>query len=153
VAAVREAGALRGDRVFVPSPFGFHLASDFEVIAQPAPRYFNGRWSPAFRDGLRAIWGDQVLAGEPAPSLCYAMELAYIRPGWVMAWSTDNSVMRPWWDFLRRFDGLPGMQLNEAARRPLPPPYGGVVRVYRLSLSGAVQALDRSVGSAATPCP
>lgn len=153
VAALRTAGAHEGDRVFVPSPFGFHLAGEFAVTAQPAPKYYRGRWSPAFRDGLRAIWGNEALEREESQSLCYAMGLAYIRPQWVMAWNGDYSVMRPWWDFLRRFGGLPGVELREASRTVLPGPYGGTVRVYRLTLSDAVESLDRSVNSASTPCP
>jgi hypothetical protein len=153
VAALLEARAQRGDRVFVPSPFGFHLADNFDVIAHPAPKYYRGRWSPAFRDGLRAIWGEAAIVRQTPQSLCYAMGLAYVRPEWVMAWNTDYSTMRPWWDFLRRFRGLPGMELEEASRTALPDPYGGIVRVYRLSLSAEVQALDRSVNSTAAPCP
>lgn len=153
VAALRNAGAQPGDRVFVPSPFGFHLADAFAVTAQPAPKYFRGRWSPAFRDGLRAVWGEETLARESPQSLCYAMGLAYLRPQWVMAWNGDYSVMRPWWDFLRRFDGLPGMELREASRTALPGPYGGNVRVYLLTLSAPLQTLDRTVNSSQTPCP
>jgi hypothetical protein len=153
VAALRNAGAHPGDRVFVPSPFGFHLADAFAVTAQPVPKYFRGRWSPAFRDGLRAVWGEETLSREAPQSLCYAMGLAYLRPQWVMAWNGDCSVMRPWWDFLRRFGGLPGLELKEASRTVLPGPYGGVVRVYRLSLSADVEALDRSVNSSQALCP
>ncbi|MFN8093755.1 MAG: hypothetical protein U0599_16350 [Vicinamibacteria bacterium] len=153
VAVLRDAGAIRGDRVFVPSPFGFHLTDDFTVRAQPAPKYYRGRWSPAFRDGLRAIWGDAALARHKPAYLCHAMGLAYTRPKWVMAWDSDYGVMWPWWSFLRRFEGLPGMEIREAARAEIPWPYGGTVRVYRLDLSDAVESLDRSVNSAQAPCP
>jgi hypothetical protein len=153
VAALRNAGARPGDRVFVPSPFGLHLAGDFAVTAQPAPKYFRGRWSAGFRDGLRAVWGEDTLSREAPQSLCYAMGLAYLRPQWVMAWNGDYSVMRPWWDFLRRFGGLPGMELREASRTVLPGPYGGTVRVYRLTLSDSLQVLDRSVNSSHALCP
>jgi hypothetical protein len=153
VAAMRDAGARRGDHVFVPSPFGFHLAHDFAVTAQPAPKYFRGRWSPAFRDSLRAVWGEETLARESPQSLCYAMGLVYLRPQWVMAWNGDYGVMRPWWDFLKRFGGLPGMQLREASRKVLPGPYGGTVRVYGLTLSASLESLDRSVNSTQSPCP
>jgi hypothetical protein len=152
VAAFKEAGAKRGDRVFVPSPFGFHVTHEFDVVAHPAPKYFRGRWSPEFRDGLHAIWGDAARS-QDALSLCHAMGLAYVRPQWVLAWNGDYSVMRPWWDFLKRFRGLPGIELKEAWRAELPGPYGGGVRVYRLSLTDEVLALDRSVNSAQSPCP
>jgi hypothetical protein len=158
-----ESGARPGDRVYVPSPFGFHLAPRFDVVAYPAPKYFQGRWSPAFRDGLREIWGAETLAQADAWSLCYAMGLAYIRPKWIVSWTDDYSVMRPFQEFLRRYSGLPGMRhriqglpgmrLIGRHRGQLPWPYGGLVRVYEMNLSDAVLALDRTVHSETQPCP
>jgi hypothetical protein len=153
VYALMESGARPGDRVFVPSPFGFHLRRSFDVVAHPAPKYFRGRWSPAFRDGLREIWGSQTRARVSGQSLCYAMGLAFIRPAWIVTWNFDYSTMQPFYQFLRKYPDLPGMRLEAGRRASLPSPYGGTVRVYRLSLSEAVGALDRTVHSAEAPCP
>jgi hypothetical protein len=45
------------------------------------------------------------------------------------------------------------MELREASRTVLPGPYGGTVRVYRLTLSDSLQGLDRSVNSSHALCP
>ena len=118
--ALRESGARPGDRVFVPSPFGFHLRRSFDVVAHPAPKYFRGRWSPAFRDGLRGIWGRDTLAQVNPQSLCYAMGLAFVRPTWIVAWNGDYSTMQPFYRFLRQFPDLPGMQLERGEGAELP---------------------------------
>ena len=151
--ALRESGARPGDRVFVPSPFGFHLRRSFDVIAHPAPKYFRGRWSPAFRDGLREIWGRETLARVNPQSLCYAMGLAFVRPTWIVAWNGDYSTMQPFYRFLRQFPDLPGMQLERGSAADLPSPYSGTVRVFRLRLSEGIGALDRTVHTAQAPCP
>ncbi len=151
--ALRESGARPGDRVFVPSPFGFHLRRSFDVVAHPAPKYFRGRWSPGFRDGLRGIWGGDTLARVNPQSLCYAMGIAFVRPTWIVAWNGDYSTMQPFYRFLRQFPDLPGMQLERGEGAELPPPYSGSVRVFRLRLSEGILALDRTVHSTQAPCP
>jgi hypothetical protein len=154
VDALLESGALPGDRVYVPVPFAFHLQRKFDVVAYPAPgQYFQGRWSPAFREGVREVWGAETLTRVDARYLCWAMGLTFIQPKWVLSWNWDYSVMQPFRDFLRRFPDLPGIQLSEAGRTPLPAPYGGTVRVYRLALSDVMGALDRSSTIAQPPCP
>jgi hypothetical protein len=151
--ALRESGARPGDRVFVPSPFGFHLRRSFDVIAHPAPKYFMGRWSPTFRDGLRRIWGTETLARVNPQSLCYATGLAFIRPVWIVSWNADYSTMQPFYRFLRQFPDIPGMQLERRRKVDLPPPYWGSAVVYRLTLSEEVGALDRRLQAAQVPCP
>jgi len=151
--ALAESGARPGDRVFVPSPFGFHLRRTFDVVAHPAPKYFRGRWSAAFRDGLRETWGAQTLGSVDTQSLCYAMGLAFIRPTWVMAWDGDYSTMQPFYQFLRKYPDVPGIRVTRLARARLPAEYGGTVRVYRLDLSDAVRALDRTTHTTELPCP
>jgi hypothetical protein len=149
-----ESGARLGDRVFVPTPFAFHLQRKFDVISYPPNwRYFQGQWSPAFREGVRGVWGADTLTRGDAQSLCWAMGLAFLRPRWVLSWNWDYSVWQPFRDFLRRFPDLPGIQVTEAHRTPLPAPFGGTVRVYRVSLSEAMEALDRSSASEHSPCP
>jgi hypothetical protein len=81
------------------------------------------------------------------------MGLAFIRPAWIVTWNFDYSTMQPFYQFLRKYPDLPGMRLEAGRRASLPSPYGGTVRVYRLSLSEAVGALDRTVHSAEAPCP
>lgn len=151
--ALLESGARPGDRVFVPSPFGFHLRRSFDVIAHPAPKYYRGRWSPEFRNGLREIWGAPTLTSVSAESLCYGMGLAFIRPAWIVAWDFDYSTMQPFYQFLKKYPDLPGLRLDRGARAELPAPYGGSVRVYQLSLSQAVTALDVTPRTALSPCP
>ena len=151
--ALLEAGARPGDRVFVPSPFGFQLRKTFDVVAHPAPKYYMGHWSPAFRQRVREAWGEEVLAQVNTRPLCWAMGLAFLRPRWVMAWNADYSGMHWYWIFLRRFPELPGVQLTPSGETPLPPPYGGTVAVYRLTLSDPIDTLDRTPQSADTPCP
>jgi hypothetical protein len=154
VDALLESGARPGDRVFVPTPFAFHLRREFDVVAYPAPgQYFQDRWSHAFREGVREIWGAETLARVDPRSLCWAMGLDFVRPKWILSWNEDYSVMRPFRDFLRRFPDLPNEQLKEVQRTRLPAPYGGTVRVYQLSLSPAMTALDRSPSTAQPPCP
>jgi hypothetical protein len=150
--ALLESGARPGDRVFVPSPFGFHLRRDYDVIAQPAPRYFVGRWSPAFREDLRRLWRPELLSVD-TQSLCYAMGLAFIRPTWIISWDFDYSTMQPFYQFLRKYPDLSGMEIERGSKVALPAPYGGNIRVYRLRLSEAISGLDRSVHSQAEPCP
>jgi hypothetical protein len=151
--ALRESGARAGDHVFVPSPFGFHLRRSFDVTAHPATKYFRGRWSPAFRDGLQRIWGRETLARAKPPSLCYGMELAFLRPAWVVSWDADYSSLQPFYRFLRQFPDLPGMQVERGRTAELPEPYGGSVRVYRLTLSEEIGALDRTLHADQAPCP
>jgi hypothetical protein len=154
VYALREAGAKPGERVYVPSPFGFHLQGQFDVIAYPAPgRFFYGRWSPAFRQGVRDIWGPETLERVGSRPLCWAMGMAYLKPKWVLSWNLDLGVMWRFFRFLRRFPDLPGIELNEIHRVKLPPPYGGEVRVFRLDLSEAMSALDRAPDHTLPPCP
>jgi hypothetical protein len=136
------------------SPLAFHLQRTFDVIGYPAPgQYFQGRWSPAFRAGVREVWGAETLTRVDARPLCWAMGLTFLRPKWVLSWNGDYSVMQPFREFLRRFPDLPGIQVSEARRTPLPPPFGGTVRVYRLGLSDAMDALDRSSTTEQPPCP
>lgn len=151
--ALLGSGARPGDRVFVPSPFGFHLRHDFDVIAHPAPRFFEGRWSPEFRQGVRAVFGEEALSRVEPRDLCWAMGLAFARPQWVVSWNGEYSTMQPYRDFLRRFPRIPGIALTEGIRAPLPWPYGGVVRVYHLSLAPPILALDRKVDTTLIPCP
>ncbi len=151
--ALLESGARPGDRVFVPSPFGFHLRRKFDVVAYPAPKYFRGRWSPAFRDGVREVWGAETLARVDTESLCYAMGLAFIRPTWVLSWDADYSSVQPFYQFLHKYPNLPGMQVTRAQRAILPAPYSGTVRAYRLSFSDAIGALDRTLYPGQTSCP
>ena len=151
-----EAGARYGDRVFVPTPFAFHLQRDFDVLSYPPNwQYFEGHWSPDFREGARAVWGITSLPGEGDDhrALCWAMSLAFIQPKWVVSWNGDYSVFDPFRNFLRRFPRLPDTELVEANRTPIPPPYGGTVRVYRLTLPDAMRALDRSSSATRSPCP
>lgn len=151
--ALTESGARPGDRVFLPSPFGRHLKNTFDVIAYPAPKYYQGRWSAAFRDGLRGIWGADTIRRVPAPSLCYAMGLAFVQPKWVVAWDSDYSVVQPFYQFLRRYPDVPGMQVTKLARATLPPEYGQPVRVYRLDFDAPIAALDHTDHVEAQPCP
>jgi hypothetical protein len=151
-----EAGARHGDRVFVPTPFAFHLQRDFDVRSYPPNwRYFEGHWSPAFREGARAVWGIAPLprTGIDDRALCWAMSLAFMRPKWVVSWNGDYGVFQRFRDFLRGFPDLRDTELVEAKRTPLPPPYGGTVRVYRLTLPDAMRALDRSSSATPVPCP
>jgi hypothetical protein len=152
--ALLESGARPGDRVYVPAPFAFHLQRTFDVIGYPAPgQYFQGRWSPAFRAGVREVWGADTLRRVEGRSLCWAMGLTFLRPRWVLSWNADYSVMQPFREFLRSFPDLPGIELAEVRRTPLPPPFGGTVRVYRLGLSAAMEGLDRSSTIEQPPCP
>jgi hypothetical protein len=151
--ALLESGAEHGDRVFVPSPFGFHIRRQFDVVAYPAPKFYKGRWSPAFRDGVRRVWGEKTLARVSAPLLCDAMGLAFVRPKWVVAWDADYSIMWPFYQFLRRYPDVPGMEVTRGARAVIPPPYSGTVRVYGLSFSPPIDALDRTLHTSPAPCP
>jgi hypothetical protein len=151
--ALTQSGAQPGDRVFVPSPFGFHLKRTFDVIAYPAPKYYRGRWGAAFREGLREIWGRETIGRVPAEQLCYAMGLAFVRPQWVVAWDGDYSVMQSFYQFLRKYPDLPGMEVTRLGRATLPSAYGGPVRVYRLQFSQSVDALDRTYHVEEQPCP
>ncbi len=148
-----ESGAHHGDRVLVPSPFGFHLRRTFDVLAQPAPNYVKARWSHGFRDGLRGLWGPQALENVSSPSLCDAMALAYLEPMWVVAWDADYSTMQPFYDFLRKYPDLPGIEVTRERKAVLPPPYSGTVRVYRLVYSDGVLALDRRLPGVPSSCP
>ena len=154
VDALLESGARPGERAFVPTPLAFHLQRKFDVISYPPNwRYFQGYWGPAFRQGLREVWGEEPLTRVDERYLCWAMGLAYIQPRWVLSWNMDNGVMQPFRRFLRRFPGLPGMELTEVRRMDLPPPFGGNVQVYRLELSEAMRALERTPASAEPYCP
>ena len=149
VDALLESGARPGDRAFVPSPLAFHLQRKFDVISYPPNwRYFQGYWGPAFRQGLREVWGEETLTRVDARDLCWAMGLAYIQPRWVLSWNMDDGVMQPFRRFFRRFPDLPGMELIEVRRMDLPPPFGGSVQVFRLELSDAMSALERTPGNA-----
>jgi hypothetical protein len=151
-----EAGARHGDRVFVPTPFAFHLQRDFDVRSYPPNwQYFEGHWSPCFREGVREVWGIEPVQrmGMDDRALCWAMSLAFMRPKWVVSWNGDYGVFTPFRDFLRRFPELRGTELVETGRTPLPPPYAGTVRVYRLALPDAMRALDRSSSATPGPCP
>ena len=151
--ALGESGARPGDRVFVPSPFGFHLKDTYDVIAYPAPKFYRGRWSASFRQGLRQIWGTEAISRVPSQSLCDAMGLAFVRPRFVVAWDGDFSVTWPFYGFLRRYPDLPGMRVTRLGRATMPAVYGGQVRVYRLDFSPAVDALDRTSRVEEQPCP
>jgi hypothetical protein len=151
--ALAQSGARPGDRVFVPSPFGFHLKRSFDVIAYPAPRYYRGRWSAAFREGVRSIWGAEAIARVPAEQLCHAMGLAFVRPRFVVAWDSDFSSVQPLYQFLRKYPDVPGMQVTKLAKATLPPEYGQPVRVYRLDFADAMTALDRTSRAEEQPCP
>jgi hypothetical protein len=154
VDALLESGAQPGDRAFVPTPFAFHLRRKFDVVSYPPNwRYFQGYWGPAFREGIRVTWGEDALARVDPQYLCWAMGLAYIQPRWVLSWNGDYGVMQPFRKFFRRFPDLPGMGLTEVHRTDLPPPYGGNVQVFRLELSDAMSALDRTLGKAEPHCP
>jgi hypothetical protein len=153
VDALSQSGARPGDRVFAPSAFAFHLRRDFDVVAQPAPAFYSGRWSPAFRERLREIWGQEAQARADDRSLCWAMGLAFIRPEWILSWNEDDRNLLPFRTFLRNFPDLPGIQLAEIRRTPLPSPYQGVVRVYHLTLSDPVRALERTTRSDHVVCP
>jgi hypothetical protein len=148
-----ESGARLGDRVFTPSPFGFELRRSFDVVAYPAPRYSNNRWSEGFRDGLRKIWGDETLERLDPTTLCNAMGFVFLRPTWVLAWDADYSSVLPLYDFLRRYPDIPGMEVARLRRVALPAAYGGTIRVYRLSFSEPVDHLDRSIHATVVPCP
>jgi hypothetical protein len=151
--ALMTAGARPGERVFVPTPFAFHLQRQFDVLSYPPNwSYFTGHWRPAFGDGMRRVWGAEAMARVDARSLCWAMGLAFARPAWVVAWNGDYGVMEPFRDFLRRFPELPGIQLREALRAQIPAPYGGIVRVYRLELSDAILALERRPAPVLSAC-
>jgi hypothetical protein len=152
--ALASAGARPGDRVFVPTPFAFHLRYGFDVLSYPPNwRYFTGQWAPPFGESLRELWGREAFARLDPMSLCWAMGLAFARPAWVVSWNADYGVMEPFRNFLRRFPELPGIELREAFRSPVPPPYGGVVRVYRLDLSETLVSLERKPASPLSPCP
>lgn len=151
--ALMESGARTGDRVFVPSPFGFHLKRAFDVIAYPAPTFYRGRWSAGFREGMRKIWGVETIGRVPAESLCDAMGLAFIRPAWVVTWDSDYSVVLPFYQFLRRYPDIPGMQVTRLHPAELPAVYGGPVHVYRLEFADSVGALDRTNHAEEQPCP
>jgi hypothetical protein len=154
--ALLEAGARRGDRVFVPTPFAFHLQRDFDVRSYPPNwQYMEGHWSPEFREGAREAWGIEHLArtGGDDRELCWAMSLAFMQPKWIVSWNWDDGVFNPFRDFLRTLPKIRGTELAEAGRTPLPLPYGGTVRVYRLTLSDAIRELDRSSRVRAVPCP
>jgi hypothetical protein len=151
-----QAGARHGDRVFVPTPFAFHLQRDFDVLSYPPNwQYFEGHWSTAFREGVHSVWGitSSPGAGDDKQALCWAMSLAFIQPKWVVSWNGDYSVFDPFRNFLRRFPRLHDTELVEANRTPIPPPYGGTVRVYRLALPDAMRTLDRSSSATRSPCP
>ena len=115
--------------------------------------YYRGRWSTAFRERVRAVWGPETLARVPAEQLCYAMGLAFVRPTFVVAWDSDMSVVQPFYQFLRKYPDLPGMQVTRLGRATLPPAFGGPVRVYRLEFSPAIAALDRTSHLEEQPCP
>ena len=154
VDALLESGARPGDRAFAPTPLAFHLQRKFDVISYPPNwRYFQGHWGPAFRQGLREVWGEETQTRVDARDLCWAMGLVYIQPKWVLSWNMDNGVMQPFRRFFRRFPDLPGMELTEIHRMDLPPPFGGNVQVFRLELSDAMSALDRDPGDAEPQCP
>jgi hypothetical protein len=151
-----EAGARYGDRVFVPTPFAFHLQRDFDVLSYPPNwQYLEGHWSPGFREGAREAWGIEPLPRTAVDdrALCWAMSLAFMQPKWVVSWNGDYSVFNPFRAFLRNFPQLRGTELAETKRTSLPPPYGGTVRVYRLTLPDAMRALDRSSSVTPVPCP
>jgi hypothetical protein len=151
--ALAESGARPGDRVFVPSPFGFHLRRIYDVVAYPAPKYSRGLWSASFRDGMGEAWGPETRGRVPPQSLCFAMELAFLHPKWVVSWSWDYGSVQPFYQFLRRYPDIPGMQVTLAGRADLPPPYGGSVRVYRLTYSDSLAALDRGIQGKRSSCP
>jgi hypothetical protein len=152
VYALLSSGARPGDRVFVPSPFGFHLRKTFDVVAYPAPKYYKGRWSPSFRDGVRRVWGEDTLVRVGKPLLCDAMGLAFVQPRFVLTWDADYSIMWPFNQFLRRYPDVPGMQVTRGNPARLPHPYGGVVRAYELAFSDEIRALDRHLHEP-TGCP
>jgi len=151
--ALLESGARPGDRVFVPSPFGFHLRKKFDVVAYPAPKFYRGRWSPAFRDGVKKVWGAETVARVRRAELCDAMGLAFVLPRFVIAWDADYSIMWPFNQFLRRYPDVPGMEVARGRRARLPAPYGGTVRAYRLSFTDEILALDRTLHKAQIGCP
>lgn len=151
--ALMESGARPGDRVFVPSPFGFHLRRTFDVIAYPAPKYSKWRWSVDFRDGVRRVWGRETLARLSTPVLCDAMWLAFIRPQWVVSWDADYGVVLPFYELLRRYPDIPGMEVTRGRKVVLPAPYGGTARAYRLTFAPAIEVLDRTLQKTPTSCP
>ena len=153
VYALTESGARPGDRVFAPSPFGFHLAPTFDVIAYPAPRFYRGRWSVAFRESVRRVWGSDTIARVPAEQLCDAMGLAFVRPSWVISWDGDMSSVQPFYRFLRIYPDLPGMRVTRLRSATLPAVYGGPVRVYRLDFDASMAGLDRTDHFEEQPCP
>jgi hypothetical protein len=149
-----QGGARHGDRVFVPTPFAFHLRGDFDVLSYPPNwQYFEGHWSPSFRESVREEWGNEPLSRVDDQALCWAMGLAFMRPQWVVSWNEDHTVFKPFRRFLRRFPRLHGMELVETGTTSLPRPFGGTARVYRLTLSEAIRTLDRSSSPTRTPCP
>jgi hypothetical protein len=151
--ALLSSGARPGDRVFVPSPFGFHLRKTFDVVAYPAPKYYRGRWSPAFRDGVRKVWGEDTLARVNKERLCDAMGLAFVLPKWALTWDEDYGIMWPFNRFLRHYPGLRGMNVAPGSSVRLPPPYRGTLRAYELSFSEQIRALDRRLHEPPTGCP
>jgi hypothetical protein len=154
VAALADAGAEPGDRVFVPGPFAFHLRQRFDVTSYPPNwRYFQGHWGPAFREGVRGLWGAETLARLGRRRTCWAMGLAYRQPEWVLSWNFDLGVFRQFRRFLRWFPEIPGVELEQIRRVGLPPPYGGRLRVFRLELSDGIRALDRAPSSTEPRCP
>jgi hypothetical protein len=70
-----------------------------------------------------------------------------------VSWNMDNGVMQPFRRFFRRFPDLPGMELTKAHEMDLPPPFGGHVQVFRLELSDAVRAVERTTGNDEPRCP
>lgn len=114
--ALLEAGARRGERVFVPAPFAFHLQRDFDVRSYPPNwQYMEGHWSPDFREGVLEAWGTEPLArtGVDDRPLCWAMSLAFMQPRWVVSWNWDHGVFKPFRDFLRAFPQQRGTELAE----------------------------------------
>jgi hypothetical protein len=151
-----QAGAKHGDRVFVPTPFAFHLQRDFDVRSYPPTwQYFSGHWSSEFREGARAVWGTASVPGTAVDdrALCWAMSLAFMQPKWVVSWDGDYGVFDAFRNFLRRFPQLRETKLIRANKTLIPAPYGGVVRVYQLVLPDAMRALDRSSSATRSPCP
>jgi hypothetical protein len=99
------------------------------------------------------IWGEATLASVDSASLCDAMALAYLLPKWVVTWNADYGTMQAFYQFLRRYPGLPGIEVASGRRAELPAPYGETLRVYRLRYSDAILALDRRPSSVRSSCP